>query len=123
MRHKRLSRRLSRTTAHRKAMMRNLVTSLFLHDRLETTLAKAKELRPVAEKMITLAKRGDLHARRQAESFIRSHTVCGKLFEDGKSRYQDRPGGYIRITHTRVRRGDAAPMAMVELVNAPAKEK
>ncbi len=80
MRHKRLSRRLSRDTAHRKAMMRNMVTSLFEHDRIETTWAKAKELKPVAEKMITLAKRGDLHARRQAESFIRSHKVCGKLF-------------------------------------------
>jgi large subunit ribosomal protein L17 len=116
MRHKRLSRRLSRTTAHRKAMMRNMVTSLFEHDRIETTWAKAKELKPVAEKMITLAKRGDLHARRQAESFIRSHKVCGKLFDDAKERYQDRTSGHVRIVATRVRRGDAAPMALVELI-------
>lgn len=121
MRHKRLSRRLSRTTAHRKAMMRNMVTSLFEHDRIETTWAKAKELKPVAEKMITLAKRGDLHARRQAESFIRSHKVCGKLFDDAKERYQDRTSGHVRIIATRVRRGDAAPMALVELI-PPAAE-
>lgn len=121
MRHKRLSRRLSRDTAHRKAMMRNMVTSLFEHDRIETTWAKAKELKPVAEKMITLAKRGDLHARRQAESFIRSHKVCGKLFDDAKERYQDRTSGHVRIIATRVRRGDAAPMALVELI-PPAAE-
>jgi large subunit ribosomal protein L17 len=102
-------------------MMRNLVTSLFIHEKVETTMAKAKELRPVAEKMITLAKRGDLHARRQAESFIRSHQVCSKLFEDAGDRYQDRIGGYVRVTPTRIRRGDAAPMALVEII-APAKE-
>jgi len=119
MRHRRRSRRLSRTTAHRKAMMRNLVTSLFEHERIETTLAKAKELRPVAEKMITLAKRGDLHARRQAEAYIRSHKVCSKLFADAKDRYQDRTGGYVRIIPTRRRRGDAAPMAVVEIVSPP----
>jgi large subunit ribosomal protein L17 len=101
-------------------MMRNLVTSLFIHDKVETTMAKAKELRPVAEKMITLAKRGDLHARRQAESVIRSHQVCSKLFEDAGDRYQDRIGGYVRVTPTRIRRGDAAPMALVEII-APAK--
>lgn len=122
MRHKRLSRRLSRDTAHRKAMLRNMVTSLFEHDRIETTWAKAKELKPVAEKMITLAKRGDLHARRQAESFIRSHKVCGKLFADAKERYQDRTSGHVRIIPTRVRRGDAAPMALVELIPPPAAE-
>jgi large subunit ribosomal protein L17 len=121
MRHKRKTRRLSRDTAHKKAMLRNMVTSLFLHDKLETTVAKAKELRPVAERMIGLAKRGDLHARRQAESYIRSHKVCSKLFADGKDRYQDRQGGYVRITPTRIRKGDAAPMAVVEIVS-PAKE-
>jgi large subunit ribosomal protein L17 len=119
MRHRKASRRLSRTTPHRKAMMRNLVTSLFLHDKVETTWAKAKEVKPVAEKMITLAKRGDLHARRQAESFIRSHKVCSKLFDDGQGRYQERSGGYIRVTPTRVRHGDAAPMAIVEIIGAP----
>jgi large subunit ribosomal protein L17 len=122
MRHQRVTKRLSRDTAHRKAMMRNMVTSLFLHEKIETTAVKAKELAPVAEKMITLAKRGDLHARRQAEAFIRSHQVCTKLFTEAKSRYQDRMSGYIRVTATRVRRGDAAPMAMVELVS-PAQEK
>jgi len=123
MRHKTLSRRLSRTTSHRRAMMRNMVTSLFQHDKIETTWIKAKELRPLAEKMIGLAKRGDLHARRQAESVLRSHKVCGKLFTEAKDRYQDRSSGYLRITPTRVRRGDAAPMAMVELVSPPAAEK
>ncbi len=119
MRHRKQGRRLSRTTPHRKAMMRNMVTSLFAHERIETTVAKAKELRPVAEKMITLAKQGDLHARRQAESFMRSHQVVGKLFQEAAERYQDRSGGYVRIIPTRVRRGDAAPMAIVELVSPP----
>jgi len=118
MRHQKAGRRLSRTTPHRKAMMRNIVTSLFEHDRIETTLAKAKELKPVAEKMITLAKRGDLHARRQAESFMRSHKVCGKLFSDAPKRYTDRSGGYVRIVPTRIRKGDAAPMAVVEVIGA-----
>ncbi len=118
MRHRKRSRRLSRDTAHRKAMLRNMVTSLFEHERIETTHAKAKELRRVAEKMITLAKRGDLHARRQAEAYIRSHEVCRKLFGEVAKRYQDRSGGYVRIIPTRVRRGDAAPMAVVELVGA-----
>ena len=122
MRHKSASRRLSRTTPHRKAMMRNLVTSLFLHDKVETTWAKAKEVKPVAEKMITLARRGDLHARRQAESFIRSHKVCSKLFEQAPQRYADRSGGFVRVIPTRVRRGDAAPMAIVEIVPAAPAE-
>ena len=121
MRHKVKTRRLSRTTSHKRAMLRNMVTSLFLHEKVETTVAKAKELKPVAERMITLAKRGDLHARRQAESYMKSHKVCSKLFADGKDRYQDRQGGHVRVTPTRIRRGDAAPMAMVEIVS-PAKE-
>ena len=122
MRHKSASRRLSRTTPHRRAMMRNLVTSLFLHDKVETTWAKAKEVKPVAEKMITLARRGDLHARRQAESFIRSHKVCSKLFNQATQRYAGVSGGFVRVIPTRVRRGDAAPMAIVEIVpEAPAE--
>ena len=121
MRHRCVNVRLSRTTAHRKAMLRNMVTSLFLHERIETTAVKAKVLKPLAEKMITLAKRGDLHARRQAEAFIRSHQVCSKLFADAQSRFTDRMSGYVRIIPTRVRRGDAAPMALVELVS-PAAE-
>ena len=98
MRHKRLSRRLSRDTAHRQAMMRNMVTSFFEHGKIETTMTKAKELKPVAEKMITLARRGDLHARRQAESYIRSHQVCQSLFTQAKDRFTDRVSGFVRIT-------------------------
>lgn len=120
MRHAKDNRRLSRTTSHRKAMLRNMVTSLFEHEKLETTEAKAKELKRVAEKMITLAKRGDLHARRQAEAYIRSHKICSKLFDDGKARYGSRQGGYVRVLPTRVRRGDAASMAVVELVDEKA---
>lgn len=116
MKHRTLTRKLSRDSAHRKAMMRNLVTSLFEHEKVETTHAKAKELKKAADKMITLAKRGDLHARRQAEAYMHSHTVCGKLFAEAKDRYQQRSGGYVRVVATRVRRGDAAPMAIVELV-------
>ncbi len=121
MRHRRVSRRLSRGTSHRKAMMRNMVTSLFEHERIETTWAKAREVKSVADKMITLAKRGDLHARRQAEGYIRSHQVCSKLFEQAQNRFQDRGSGYVRVLPSRVRRGDAAPMAIVELVS-PAPE-
>jgi len=86
-------------------------------------VVKAKELQPVAEKIITLAKRGDLHARRQAESYLHSHQVCSKLFAEAKDRYQDRGSGYVRVTPTRVRRGDAASMAMVELVSPAKGEK
>lgn len=118
MRHRRLSRRLSRNTSHRVAMMRNMLTSFFEHEKIETTEAKAKELKREAEKIITLAKRGDLHARRQVESVLRSHQVCGKLFEQAKDRFQERGGGYVRVIPTRVRRGDAASMAIVELVSA-----
>ncbi|RJX34455.1 MAG: 50S ribosomal protein L17 [Desulfarculus sp.] len=121
MRHRRQSRRLSRDTAHRRAMLRNMVTSLFEHEQIETTQAKAKELQRVAEKMITLAKRGDLHARRQAESYIRSHQVCQKLFEEAGQRYAQRSGGCVRVLPSRVRHGDAAPMAIVELVAAAEK--
>jgi large subunit ribosomal protein L17 len=124
MRHRAQTVRLSRDTAHRKAMLRNMITSLFLHDKIETTAVKAKVLKPLAEKMITLAKRGDLHARRQAEAVIHSHQVCTKLFGEAKTRYIDRISGYVRIVPTRVRRGDAAPMALVELVSpAAAAEK
>jgi len=118
MKHRTLTRKLSRDSAHRKAMMRNLVTALFEHDKVETTHAKAKELKKAADKMITLAKRGDLHARRLAEAYMHSHTVCGKLFAEAKDRYQQRSGGYVRVVATRMRRGDAAPMAIVELVSA-----
>jgi len=117
MRHKIAGRKLGRTTSHRLAMFRNMATSLFEHERISTTTEKAKELRPIAEKMITLAKRGDLHARRQALSFIRSKAVVDKLFTDIKDRFSDRNGGYTRILQTGVRKGDAASMAIIELVD------
>ena len=116
MRHKLAGRRLGRTTSHRMAMFRNMVTSLFEHERIVTTAEKAKELRPIAEKMITLGKRGDLHARRQALSFIRSEDVVEKLFTVIKDKFTDRKGGYTRILKTGVRKGDAAGMAIIELV-------
>ncbi len=116
MRHKISARKLGRTSSHRDAMFRNMVTSLFEHERIVTTKEKAKELRPIAEKMITLAKRGDLHARRQALSFIRSKDVVEKLFTQIKDTFEDRKGGYTRIIKTGVRRGDCASMAILELV-------
>ncbi len=116
MRHKLAGRRLGRTTSHRMAMFRNMVTSLFEHERIVTTTEKAKELRPIAEKMITLGKRGDLHARRQALSFIRRKDVVEKLFTEIKDKFIDRKGGYTRILKTGVRNGDAASMAIIELV-------
>lgn len=117
MRHKIAGRKLGRTTSHRLAMFRNMVTSLFEHERISTTTEKAKELRPIAEKMITLAKRGDLHSRRQALAYIRSKSVVDKLFTDIKDRFSDRNGGYTRILQTGVRKGDAASMAIIELVD------
>lgn len=116
MRHAKSGRKLGRTSSHREAMFRNMVTSLFEHERIVTTEHKAKELRPIAEKMITLAKRGDLHARRQALSYIRSKNVVAKLFDQIKDQFADRNGGYTRIIRTGVRTGDAAPMAIIELV-------
>lgn len=116
MRHKIAGRKLGRTSAHRLAMLRNMVTSLFEHERIVTTTEKAKELRPVAEKMITLAKKGDLHARRQAMSFIRSKDIVEKLFTEIKDKFEDRKGGYTRILKTGIRKGDAASMAIIELV-------
>ena len=117
MRHRKVGRRLGRTTSHLKATMRNMVTSLLEHERIVTTTPKAKELRKLADKMITLAKRGDLHARRQALSVVRSKKVVDKLFTKLKDEYMDRNGGYTRIIQTGNRAGDAAPMAIIELVN------
>jgi large subunit ribosomal protein L17 len=116
MRHGKSGRKLGRTSSHRKAMFRNMVTSLFEHERIVTTEKKAKELRPIAEKMITLAKRGDLHARRQALSYIQSKDVVAKLFDEIQGQFADRQGGYTRIIKTGIRQGDAAPMAIIELV-------
>lgn len=117
MRHKRAGKRLGRTSSHRLAMVRNMVTSLLEHERIVTTTPKAKEVRKVAEKMITLAKRGDLHARRQALSFVRDKNVVAKLFGPMKDEYMARNGGYTRIVRTGNRIGDAAPMAILEMVN------
>lgn len=117
MRHGNAGRKLGRTSSHREAMLRNMVTSLFEHERITTTKEKAKELRPIAEKMITLAKRGDLHARRQALGFIRSKGIVDKLFSTIQEQFADRNGGYTRILLTGVRQGDAAQMAIIELVN------
>ena len=118
MRHRARSRKLGRTSAHRKALYRNLVTSLLEHERIETTDAKAKELRRVADRMITLGKRGDLHARRQALRVVRDKAVAAKLFSELAERFRDRPGGYTRVIKVRTRVGDAAPMSIVELVEA-----
>ncbi len=116
MRHRKSGRQLGRNSSHRKAMFRNMVTSLFEHERVQTTDAKAREVRRVAEKLITLGKRGDLHARRQALAYVRSKTVVAKLFAELSPRYANRPGGYTRIVKLGSRRGDNAPMSLVELV-------
>ncbi len=116
MRHNKTGRRLGRNSSHRAAMMRNMVTSLLDHEKITTTTTRAKELRKIAEKMITLGKRGDLHARRQALQVIRDRKVVGKLFEMVALRYKDRPGGYTRILKLGNRVGDNAPLCQIELV-------
>jgi large subunit ribosomal protein L17 len=116
MRHKKAGRKLNRNAAHRKAMMRNIVTSLLEHERIVTTVPKAKEARRMADKMITLGKRGDLHARRQAMAYVRSKSIVAKLFDELSSQFSERQGGYTRIIRTGNRSGDAAPMAILELV-------
>jgi large subunit ribosomal protein L17 len=122
MRHQARSRKLGRTSAHRKAMYRNMVTSLLDHERIHTTDAKAKEVRRIAERMITLGKRGGLHARRRALRVIRRREVAAKVFDDLAERYRDRAGGYTRVLKLGIRPGDAAPLSLVELVEpgAPA---
>jgi len=117
MKHKVAGRKLGRNASHRKAMLRNMVTSLLEHERIVTTVPKAKEARRVTEKMITLGKRGGLHARRQAMTYIRSQAIVAKLFDDLSGQYADRQGGYTRIIRTGNRNGDAAPMAIVELID------
>ena len=111
MRHRKKGRQLSRTASHRKAVLRNLATSLFVHERIETTTAKAKELRPYAERLITLARRGDVHSRRLAGQKIQDRDALGKLFDDIAPRFADRPGGYTRILKLGNRKGDAAEMS------------
>jgi len=123
MRHGNSGRRLGRSTSHREAMFRNLVTSFLNHEKITTTDAKAKEIRSVAEKMITLGKRGDLHALRQAASYIREKSVVTKLFTTIAPRYKDRSGGYTRIVKLGNRLGDAAPISIIELVEEEMKPK
>lgn len=123
MRHRRNTTKLKRTAAHRRSLLANLACSLIEHGRIRTTLAKAKALRPVAEKMITLGKRGDLHARRQAVAFLRQKDTVKKLFEETAPAAKDRQGGYCRITKLGARMTDSAPMALIEWVDAPATEE
>ena len=117
MKHRMHTRHLGRSSPHRKALMRNMVTSLLEHERIETTDAKAKELRRVADRMITLGKRGTLHARRRALRTIRSRDVTAKVFDSLAARYRDRAGGYTRVLKLRRRIGDAAPLSIIELVD------
>ncbi len=116
MRHGAKDRQLSRTSKHRRAMLNNMATSLLQHDAVETTVAKAKELRPMVEKLITLARRGDLHARRLVERRIKDREVSGRLFKELGPRFASRPGGYTRIIKIRSRVGDGAELARIELL-------
>lgn len=119
MRHQRSGRKLGRDSAHRKALYANLAGALIEHGRIKTTVAKAKAVRPVAERMITLGRRGDLHARRQAVAFLRSKDVVHKLFSEVGPSFAERPGGYTRIVRIGPRFGDASEMAYLELVDTP----
>jgi large subunit ribosomal protein L17 len=123
MRHRQAGRKLNRTTSHRLMMLRNMVTSLFEHERIETTEAKAKELRSLAERLITLGKKGDLHARRQALRIINSKKIAHKLFTEITPRFAGRNGGYTHILKTRNRVGDGAALAIIELLPAEVKEE
>ena len=117
MRHQRSGKKLGRDSAHRKALYANRAGALIEHGRIRTTEAKAKEVRPIVEKMITLGKRGDLHAHRQAVAFLRSKSVAHLLFSEVAPRFADRPGGYTRVVKLGPRQGDSAPMAYLELVD------
>ncbi|MDR9499181.1 MAG: 50S ribosomal protein L17 [Hydrogenovibrio sp.] len=119
MRHRKSGRKLNRNSSHRKAMFRNMSASLFEHEMIKTTVAKAKELRGVAEPLITLAKEDSVHNRRLAFSRLRDKAAVGKLFSELGPRYESRPGGYVRILKCGFRPGDNAPMAFVELVDRP----
>ena len=123
MRHARGYRRLNRTHEHRKALFANMAGSLIEHEQIKTTLPKAKELRPIVEKLVTLAKRGDLHARRLAAARLKQDAHVAKLFEVLGPRYAERPGGYIRILKAGFRYGDMAPMAIIELVDRDPEAK
>lgn len=117
MRHGRRHRKLNRTASHRKAMFSNMAVSILTHEQVKTTLPKAKEMRAIVDKMIGLAKRGDLHARRQAFAYLRDEAAVAKLFAVLGDRYKERPGGYTRVLKAGFRYGDCAPMAYIELVD------
>ena len=123
MRHQNSGRKLNRTASHRKAMFANMAASLITHEQIVTSLPKAKDLRPIVEKLVTLGKRGDLHARRQAISQIRDVAVVSKLFDAIATRYASRNGGYLRIMKAGFRHGDNAPMAVIEFVDRDTAEK
>ena len=123
MRHQKAGRKLNRTASHRKAMFANMAASLIEHEQIVTTLPKAKEIRPIVEKLVTLGKRGDLHARRQAISQIRDVAVVSKLFDAIATRYASRNGGYLRIMKAGYRHGDNAPMAVIEFVDRDVSAK
>lgn len=120
MRHLKKGRKLNRSPSHRKALFANLATSLFQHEIIETTDAKAKDLRGVADKLITLAKKGDLHSRRQAYKTVRDQEVLSKLFEELGPRFKERNGGYTRVIKSRVRTGDCASLSVIELMDRSA---
>jgi large subunit ribosomal protein L17 len=119
MRHQRTGKKLGRDSAHRRALYANLASELIEHERIKTTLTKAKAVKPIAEQMITLGRRGDIHARRQAVAFLRSKDIVHKLFADLGPRFAERPGGYLRIVRLGPRQGDAAEMVYLELVDTP----
>ena len=123
MRHGMSGRKLNRTSAHRKAMLSNMANALIKHEQIKTTLPKAKALRPVVEKLITLGKRGNLHARRQVFAVLRDNDMTAKLFDSLAGRYAERPGGYTRVLKAGHRYGDAAPMAVIELVERDPEAK
>ncbi len=123
MRHGKSGRKFSRTASHRKAMFANMAVALIKHEQIKTTLPKAKDLRPVVERLITLGKRGDLHARRQALSVLRDTKIAAKLFDGLAERYKDRPGGYTRVLKAGFRYGDMAPMGLIELVERDTEAK
>jgi large subunit ribosomal protein L17 len=118
MRHRKAGYKLGRNTSHRRALLRNLATSILLEDRVETTITKAKAVRPHVEKLITLGKRGDVHARRQALAFLQTRDAVSRLFDTVAPRYGDRQGGYLRIIRTGFQRGDGAEKAFIELLGA-----
>jgi large subunit ribosomal protein L17 len=123
MRHARSGRKFNRTASHRKAMFANMAVALIKHEQIKTTLPKAKDLRRVVDRLITLGKRGSLHARRQALATLRDNTIAAKLFDELGPRYKDRQGGYTRVIKAGFRYGDMAPMAMIELVDRDTEAK